>query len=146
MLLADSLTQYVIVHPFFSGFGFGFVYGQAIKKALTAYQSCVESGIIDDLSEEFPITCSGTEWAGVTDRVMGGVSHGVLAREDYHGRRANVLRAHVRLENNGGFVQMATDLALNPKVSSTVDASQFDGIEAELFYEGKEATETFNIQ
>ena len=77
---------------------------------------------------------------------MGGVSHGVLAREEYHGRRANVLRAHVRLENNGGFVQMATDLALNPKVSSTVDASNFDGIEAELFYEGKEATETFNIQ
>ncbi len=119
---------------------------QAIKKAATAYKSCVESGVIDDLTEEFPITCSGTQWAGVTDRVMGGVSHGTLAREEYHGRRANVLRAHVRLENNGGFVQMATDLALNPAVSSIVDASNFDGIEAELYYDGKEETEKFNVQ
>lgn len=119
---------------------------QALKKALEAYKSCEDSGLIDDLTEEFPITCSGTQWAGVTDRVMGGRSSGTLAREEYHGRMANVLRAKVSLENNGGFVQMATDLALNPAVSSTVDASKFDGIEADLFYEGEEEIEKFNVQ
>ena len=119
---------------------------QATKKALGAYESCVESGVIDDLTEEFPITCSGTQWAGVTDRVMGGLSSGTLAREEYHGRMANVLRAHVSLENEGGFVQMATDLALNPAVNQIVDASNFDGIEAELYYNGEEETENFNIQ
>jgi hypothetical protein len=39
----------------------------AIRKANHAYKSCVESGTIDDLSEAFPITSSGTRWAGVTD-------------------------------------------------------------------------------
>lgn len=119
--------------------------GTATKKALAAYKSCVESGVIDDLTEEFPITCSGTKWTGVTDRVMGGHSSGTLVRADYQGRTANVLRAHVSLKNNGGFVQMATDLALNPAVSSTVDASSFDGVEAELYYDGKADTENFNV-
>lgn len=119
--------------------------GKAVKKALAAYKLCTTSGVIDDLTEEFPITCSGTEWAGVTDRVMGGESSGTLARELYHGRTANVLRAHVSLENGGGFVQMATDLALDPSVSSLVDASSFDGIEAELFYEGVKETDDFNV-
>jgi Complex I intermediate-associated protein 30 (CIA30) len=120
--------------------------GTAVKKALAAYKSCTVSGVIDDLSEEFPITCSGTEWAGVTDRVMGGESSGTLARELYHGRTANVLRAHVSLENGGGFVQMATDLALDPSVSSLVDASSFDGIKVELFYQGDKETDNFNVQ
>lgn len=118
----------------------------AVKKAMAAYTLCTESGVIDDLTEDFPITCSGTEWAGVTDRVMGGESSGTLAREEYHGRTANVLRAQVSLENGGGFVQMATDLSLNPAVSPHVDASDFDGIEAELFYEGNKEMEEFNIQ
>ena len=41
---------------------------------------------------------------------------------------------------------MATDLALDPSVSSLVDASSFDGIEAELFYEGVKQTDDFNVQ
>lgn len=120
--------------------------GKAVKKALAAYKLCTDSGVIDDLTEEFPITCSGTEWAGVTDRVMGGGSSGTLAREVYHGRLANVLRAHVSLENGGGFVQMATDLALDPAISSVVNASNFDGIEAELFYDGDSEFDDFNVQ
>jgi hypothetical protein len=103
-------------------------------------------GTIDDLSEEFPITSSGTQWAGVTDRVMGGVSSGTLAREEFHGRWSNVLRANVKLENNGGFVQMATDLALDPAKSNTVNASDYDGIEIEVFYDGENENENFNIQ
>jgi hypothetical protein len=98
------------------------------------------------LTEEFPITVSGTQWAGVTDRVMGGASSGTLAREEFEGRTSNVLRASVSLNNGGGFVQMATDLALDQAVSNTVDASAFDGIELEVFYDGDNETENFNVQ
>ena len=55
---------------------------------------------------------------------MGGSSSGTLSREEYEGRTCNVLRASIKGKNNDdGFVQMATDLALDPSVSSTVDAS-----------------------
>lgn len=104
------------------------------KKSRLAYQECTQSGIIDDLTEVFPVTSSGREWRGITDRVMGGVSNGILRREpDLKGRPANVLTGHVSLENNGGFLQMVTDLALDPSRNS-VDASEYDGIEFEVLY------------
>ena len=77
---------------------------------------------------------------------MGGISSGSLSREEFEGRTCNVLKAKVSLRNNGGFVQMATDLALNPSVCNTVDASEYDGIEAELFYGGPSEKENFNVQ
>jgi hypothetical protein len=43
-----------------------------MKKCKAAFQSCTDSGTIDDMSEEFPVTSSGTQWSGITDRVMGG--------------------------------------------------------------------------
>jgi hypothetical protein len=98
------------------------------------------------MSEEFPFTSSGTQWSGITDRVMGGISSGTLSRESFYGRNCNVLRAHVRLENDGGFVQMATDLAMDPAVSNTVDASKYQGIEFEVLFEGEVEQEQFNIQ
>lgn len=119
--------------------------GQGMKKSKAAFRPCTDSGWIDDLSESFPTTSSGGQWDGVTDRVMGGVSSGTLSREDFHGRNSNVLRANVRLENNGGFVQMATDLALDPAVSNTVDASKFQGIEFDVFFEGDADKEKFNV-
>jgi len=121
-------------------------------------------GIIDDLSESFPYTSCGTEWAGFTDKVMGGVSMGRLTREEVPGtksigknessssstsqletRMANVMRGRVSLYNNGGFVQMAAPLSNNPALSLTVDASFFDGIELDVLYRGQEDTESFNI-
>ena len=97
-----------------------------LKKAQGAYQECTSSGVIDDLSETFPFTSSGNSWSGVTDRVMGGRSNGSLTREmEWDGKVANVLRGKVSLENNGGFVQMATDLPLNLDISSAVDASKY---------------------
>jgi len=117
----------------------------AIKKARQAYKSCIESGTIDDLSETFPITSSGTRWAGVTDKVMGGVSSGTLVREKVDNRWSNVLTANVRLENDGGFVQMVTDLSLDHSVTSTVDASQYAGVELDVFYTGDADKENFNV-
>lgn len=46
----------------------------------------------------------------VTDRVMGGVSRASLAVERVEGRLAWHLSGTVSLDNNGGFVQMSTDV------------------------------------
>eukprot|EP00529_Nitzschia_sp_RCC80_P021838 CAMPEP_0113454788 /NCGR_PEP_ID=MMETSP0014_2-20120614/8044_1 /TAXON_ID=2857 /ORGANISM="Nitzschia sp." /LENGTH=388 /DNA_ID=CAMNT_0000346205 /DNA_START=96 /DNA_END=1262 /DNA_ORIENTATION=- /assembly_acc=CAM_ASM_000159 len=148
-----------------------------MRKSKAAYKSCVDSGVIDDMSETFPTTSSGTQWAGITDDVMGGKSSGTLTREtDFdgcEGRPCNVLRAKVRLSggkrttttsssnninnnsssNDGnklqigsGFVQMATDLALDPSVSDTVDASRYEGLELDLCYhDGDAERQSFNV-
>lgn len=119
---------------------------QNVRKSKAAYRPCTASGIIDDMSEPFPFTSSGSQWVGITDRVMGGVSRGSLSREIVGGRLANVLRGTVSLDNHGGFVQMATDLALDPSVDAFVDAGDFDGVELEIYCEGSDAEETFNVQ
>ena len=119
----------------------------ALKKARHAYRSCTESGSIDDLSETFPITSSGTQWAGVTDKSVGGKSSGTLVRKSFEGRVSNVLDASISLDQDGvGFVQMVTDLALDPAVSNTVDASDYDGVELDVFYKGDAEEERFNVQ
>jgi hypothetical protein len=54
-----------------------------------------------------------------SDQVMGGISTGNISRETIHGRNANVLRGTVRLDNHGGFIQMATNLASSHSSSAT---------------------------
>lgn len=116
-----------------------------MRKAKSAYEECTKSGVVDDMTETFPFTSSGTEWAGFTDRVMGGMSSGSIERESVKGKPANILRGQVSLANNGGFVQMATDLALDPSVG-VVDASQYDGLEIDVLFEGEDESAKFNIQ
>ena len=60
------------------------------------------------------------EWEYVADRVMGGVSAGQMTQEMVQGRMATRLCGDVSLENNGGFVQIASDLP-------DMDASGWDG-------------------
>mmetsp|Transcript_2202 Transcript_2202/g.3156 ORF Transcript_2202/g.3156 Transcript_2202/m.3156 type:complete len:211 (-) Transcript_2202:2573-3205(-) len=115
----------------------------ATKKS-ESFPICTESGVIDDLSESYPFTTSGGVWAGISDRVMGGVSSAKIGRETILGREANVLRGTVSLDNNGGFIQMATDLT--PVPLTTVDASKYDGLELDLWCEASSAMESFNIQ
>lgn len=64
-------------------------------------------------------------WEYVADKVMGGVSKGRMHHEVYQGHLATVLRGHVSLENNGGFVQIAFDL---PSDGAGFDASAWDGL------------------
>ena len=52
---------------------------------------------------------------------------------DLNGRPANVLEGHVSLANNGGFLQMVTDLPLDAS-NPSVDASDYDGIELDVLY------------
>ncbi|MEM8655118.1 MAG: CIA30 family protein [Pseudomonadota bacterium] len=51
------------------------------------------------------------DWEYVADTVMGGVSTGQANLDEVAGRAAVRLTGSVSLENNGGFVQIAFDLA-----------------------------------
>jgi hypothetical protein len=93
------------------------------------------SPIIDDLSRDFPLSTIGTRWQLFTDRVMGGVSNGTMAREVVAGRPAIRMRGDVSLENNGGFVQIALDLA--PR-GDAVDASAWRGLALDVFGNGED--------
>jgi hypothetical protein len=70
------------------------------------------------------------KWEFVADTVMGGISTGEISQEVFEGREATVLRGHVSLDNNGGFIQMAFDLRKN---GSGVDVSEWDGIELTIW-------------
>jgi len=120
--------------------------GSKPLKARQAFPSCTSIGVVDDMSETFPTTTCGAQWAGYTDRVMGGVSTGSLSREEFDGQSANVLRGKVSLLNNGGFIQMAANLVPDSAECRSVDASNYKGVEVDVQYRGKEEKESFNIQ
>ena len=81
--------------------------------------------VVDDFSRDDLISLVGTPWRGFNDRVMGGISEEAIALTTIDGRRASRLTGDVRLENNGGFIQMALDLAPEGR---TLDASADTGV------------------
>lgn len=120
---------------------------KTLQKAKSAYKWCTdEGGIIDDMSEQFPFTSAGSQWRGFTDQVMGGISNGKLTRATLEGRTCNVMKGNVSLYNHGGFIQMATELTTDSSVSMTVDASDFQGVELEVYYRGDEEVENFDVR
>lgn len=90
--------------------------------------------IIDDLSRDFPKAAIGTRWELLSDRVMGGVSSGRIAREIVSGRKAIRMQGDVSLANNGGFIQMALDL---DPMGAAVDCHAFAGIAIEVAGNGE---------
>lgn len=80
-------------------------------------------------SADAPVVPIGTCWELFTDRVMGGLSQGILIRDTVAGRPATRMRGVVSLENNGGFVQMGLDLVASP---GTFDASVYLGVELDV--------------
>lgn len=72
-------------------------------------------------------------WEYVADTVMGGVSQGEAAPVRIEGRDATRLTGSVSLENNGGFVQLAFDVA----DGDTLDATGWTGIALEVFGNGE---------
>ena len=87
------------------------------------------SNTIDDLSQPPPRASNGATWEMIADRVMGGVSNGTMRREAVRGREAIHLQGDVSLENSGGFLQIALDLAPD---GSSIDARQWAGIEIDV--------------
>lgn len=96
------------------------------------------SPVIDDFSEAAPRASNGAVWEFIADGVMGGLSSGTMARETVAGRNALRLRGTVSLANNGGFIQIALDLAPG---GSVVDASGFAGVEIDAIGNG----ESYNV-
>jgi hypothetical protein len=66
----------------------------------------------------------GGDWRYVADTVMGGVSRGRMTRERVMGRMAARLTGTVSTENDGGFIQITTDLA----GGGAFDASAWTGV------------------
>lgn len=90
--------------------------------------------LIDDFSDENFISKLGTQWRGVSDQVMGGVSEASVARESIEGHTCLRLTGDVRLENDGGFIQAALDLA---RPDDTLDASDYAGLRLTIRGDGK---------
>ncbi len=86
--------------------------------------------VIDDLRFEPPLAVTGTGWALISDRVMGGVSDGAMTRETVAGRAAVRMTGGVSLQNNGGFLQVALDLG---DAGGVVDASRWVGVRLDVF-------------
>ncbi|NNL06113.1 MAG: hypothetical protein HKO86_00200 [Gammaproteobacteria bacterium] len=81
-------------------------------------------GLIDDRSSGTFRASIGSEWRLVSDRVMGGRSSGEMLIDSFQGRDCVRMQGDVSTENNGGFLQIALDLAAGKRF----DASGFDGV------------------
>ena len=90
--------------------------------------------IIDAFDRAHPVATNGARWELIADRVMGGLSSGAMSRETIAGREALRMRGDVSLENNGGFIQVALDLAPD---GAPLDASAWTGIELDIRGEGE---------
>lgn len=81
--------------------------------------------LIDDFSRTDFVSKLNTQWRAVSDQVMGGLSQASLAYDMVENKSCLRLSGDVRLDNNGGFIQAALDLA--PRGQS-FDASAYKGI------------------
>ena len=97
-------------------------------------QSAQFAMIIDNVSRDDLVSTLGTAWQGVSDRVMGGVSRETLRVDEQSGKRCLRLSGDVRLDNNGGFIQMGLDLEPG---SGLLDASPFIGLRLVVYGNGE---------
>jgi hypothetical protein len=81
--------------------------------------------LLDDFATADLVSRAGTRWEGTSDRVMGGVSRETLALVLFAGRIWLRLTGRVRLENDGGFIQMGLDLSPS---GGPVDLAAFAGV------------------
>lgn len=95
--------------------------------ALPAIGARAQSNVmlIDDFASPDLTSRLGTRWRAVSDQVMGGVSEAAIARESADARSSLRLSGDVRLENDGGFIQAALDLA---PAGGTLDSSGYSGL------------------
>lgn len=91
------------------------------------FQLLAQSGamLIDDFTDKGLVSKLGTQWRGVSDQVMGGISEASISHGVIDGRHSMRMAGHVRLENDGGFIQVALDLA---PPGDTIDVSGFAGM------------------
>ncbi|MEN1727933.1 MAG: CIA30 family protein [Pseudomonadota bacterium] len=80
--------------------------------------------LLDDFESADGVSALGTSWQGFTDRVMGGLSNMQSGYRAVDGETVLYMSGEVRLENNGGFVQVRLPLAQR----GSFDASDWDAI------------------
>ncbi len=97
-------------------------------------ESSISKILIDDFRRDDRLSALGTAWRSVSDRVMGGISQETLRVEEHEGRRCLRLSGDVRLENNGGFIQMALDLSPD---GACLDASSLNGLRLLVYGNGE---------
>jgi len=81
--------------------------------------------LIDDFEGRGLSTELKSSWRCVTDQIMGGISEGCLEEGEIDGHPCMRLFGDVCLENNGGFIQAALDLASH---GNALDASSYQGL------------------
>lgn len=81
--------------------------------------------IIDDRSSGTQVSTLGTAWRAISDQVMGGLSQANMGLDSVNGRPCLRLSGDVRLENAGGFIQMALELS----AEDMLNASDYAGLE-----------------
>lgn len=96
-----------------------------VALSASAAQAYCDTMLIDDFSGATLTSPLGTQWRGVSDQVMGGISKASISLDTINGLRCIRLQGEVRLENNGGFVQASLDLAPEGAV---LDASEYTGV------------------
>jgi len=67
--------------------------------------------LIDDFTSINLTSNISTQWRGVSDKVMGGISEANVAHMTIDDHPCLRLAGDVRLENSGGFIQAALDLS-----------------------------------
>ena len=95
--------------------------------SLRNFELLVQSGamLIDDFTDEGLVSKLGTQWRGVSDQVMGGISETTISHGVIDSRPCLRMTGDVRLDNNGGFIQAALDLTYR---GETLDASGYSGV------------------
>jgi|AntRauTorckE5430_2_1112549.scaffolds.fasta_scaffold03661_6 hypothetical protein len=91
----------------------------------------------------------------ICSKVVGGVSIGKLLRSEIDGRQCNIMKGKVcqvgtdqdimKGKEDGGFIQMATELSKDPAQTLTVDASEWDGVELDVHFRGEQEKESFDV-
>jgi hypothetical protein len=87
--------------------------------------------LLSDLSQPE----AAARWRGFSDRVMGGISQEQVTVELLDARHCLRLRGEVRLENNGGFVQVALPLDHD---GHPLDAHGYSGVRLLVWGNGEE--------
>ncbi len=82
-----------------------------------------EERLLDDFSASDGRSSFGTSWTGFSDRVMGGRSDLEAGYVETGQGPALRMRGTVRLDNNGGFIQVRLPLVIDDR---PLDASAFD--------------------
>jgi hypothetical protein len=84
-----------------------------------------EPFLLDDFRGTPGISRLGTRWAAFTDGVMGGLSRMEAWLDELDGERCMRFAGDVRLENRGGFIQVALPLVVD---GHAFDARHFRAI------------------